>query len=593
MRQLPLTILLIIAAVCHAAEFGDISIERLPSMHTQQFIYNQYETNTYRVKNNGLQPATVTIRETDRSHSVSNDISYIRTRSLEVAPQTTALLTLYSPPLLATVHYGAVTCNIAINGKDIKLPFELAHPPATSGYEDTIIQDILMSPSLPYQNELNQLIFSYLNRHVQTINHMVASTAIEQWPTHVREYAGYDAIFISSTDKPKQETRQALDDYVRIGGKLVIIVPEDAPWPQQNGPEGLYHQRQLGYGKIHTVRPVTQQNKAYHTSIMQKITATSDGKVRADILDKESFFQKEQPLNALLNLLNNNSYKTNRIIPDSMLDFPKTEIPLFALFLVMIIFAVIIGPLNYWYLQRKGKQLLLVLTTPVISIVFCVIVFLFITFREGWQSHGAAVGFTLLDQTEHQATTYAKVIMNAAFRPSGGFRFSSDELLSFNQTDGTLEVLDEPGQVIAPSIMKTRVPFSYNICKTEPRREQLEITFNGKIATVVNGLGAEITDLLINSPDGAFAFKHDAPLPPGGSISIKGEVQNTPFHSNTATVCPPILPPEEIIKRLGTQSANTWLPTGYYFAKTKEPLFHSLGMTPDTLKATHVVIGRF
>ena len=61
-RQLLLTCLFIIAAI-HAADFKEISIERLPQWHDYAFIPGGYQSNTYRLQNKGDKPAAVTIRE--------------------------------------------------------------------------------------------------------------------------------------------------------------------------------------------------------------------------------------------------------------------------------------------------------------------------------------------------------------------------------------------------------------------------------------------------------------------------------------------------------------------------------------------------
>ncbi|MCR4575393.1 MAG: hypothetical protein K5787_16660 [Lentisphaeria bacterium] len=584
MRHFLLIILFI--AACHAADFGDVSIERLPMLVDDNIGNGQYDTHTYRLKNNGAKPVAITIREISQFRGNS----YYRMRSIELAPMTTAHLTLYSPTMMTDGRYGSNSgvCQIAINGKNMKLPPELEDLTIHIGYSHNFFS--ILSSSAVSSNLENMLRNSetiYFGHAGKSINVLPTTFSCEQWPTHVREYACFPMILISSTDKIKPELRHALDDYVRLGGILAIIVPETAPWPMDDIPETpKCHLRRLGLGKIITCRPWKQENKAFVENITQKIE-------EANYNDKQSIIKKEDvshKLPALMGLMKEMSeslsIRNNQpVIPDTLLHLKVTELPMFLLLCVMIIFAVIIGPLNYWYLQKKGKQLLLILTTPAISILFCLIVFLFITFREGWQSHGSVYGFTLLDQTEHQATTFARVVMNAALRPSGGFRFSADELISFNQEEGNIDVLDEPGQIIAPSIMKTRVPLDYNIKITEPRREQLEITFHEGMATVVNGLGAEILSLTVHAPDGNI-YILNSNLPPGGSATLS-QKDFVPIEKRPASFTF-----EQMTEFLNKQK-NLLPPAGYYWATLKEPLFYSKGMEPDTLDATHYVIGRF
>ncbi|MBO7534660.1 MAG: hypothetical protein J6T46_11780, partial [Victivallales bacterium] len=487
MRQLFLTILLLITtAICHAADFKEITIERLPQLY-DAYIPGGYQSNTYRLQNKGDKPANVTIRE---SVTYSNSINYARTRSMVLAPMTTAYLSLYSPQfqketsLKRTPHYYLrdASCSIDINGKRQELPNELLHLPAANGYSGNLLLG-LVSPSLPLNDYKTLLGFIHEHDIVK-----LAASPVEQWPSHVREYTGLSSIWISSEDKITPEVRQAFNDFVHLGGTLITIVPPEAQWPLPDVPEPKdCHVRNIGYGRIITVRPITMQDRAALTPLIQRLNAVD--RTRRNYIFNEQERNRYPALESLRHFSFRRSELKDINIPAIFLETPPHTIPLFKLFLVMAVFAVIIGPLNYWYLQRKGKQLLLIFTTPAISIVFCLFVFLFITFYEGWRSHGAACGFTMLDQTEHRADTFAQVVMDAALRPSGGFTFSADDLVTFKDY-GTINVLDAPGQTIASSVMKPRVPVTYSVSRTELRRDQLDLVFNGDKATVTNGLGA-------------------------------------------------------------------------------------------------------
>ena len=584
-RQLLLTCLFIVAAI-HAADFKEISIERLPQWHDYAFIPGGYQSNTYRLQNKGDKPAAVTIRE----HVVySNSIDYTRTRSMALAPMTTAYLSLYSPQFVQdtsprhTPHYYLrdTTCSIDINGKRQELPDELFHMQAPAGYSSNLIFGIV-SPSLPLNDYKTLLGFIHEHDMVK-----LAASPVEQWPTHVREYTGLTTIWISSEDKITPEVRQALDDFVHLGGTLITIVPPEAPWPLTNVPEQAKgHVGNVGFGRVVTLRPVSRQNKTAVQPLIQRLNAVDRTK-RYTV-----FTEQEKSRYPALEPLKHFSLRRPEIkeinIPANFLETPPHTIPLFTLFLVMAVFGVIIGPLNYWYLQRKGKQLLLIFTTPVISIVFCLLVFLFITFYEGWRSHGAACGFTMLDQTEHRADTFARVVMDAALRPSGGFTFSADDLVTFKD-NGSIDVLDAPGQTIASSVMKPRVPLKYSVSRTELRREQLDIVFNGDKATVTNGLGAAVASLVILSHDN-FLFNYDQPVQPGETVTLHGSPRANPPEPLTLPQIATTLFDETEEKIPYTA---TWLNKGQYLAKLDEPVFYSTGMKPDFFHVTHFIIGKF
>ena len=584
MRKLLLTILFIIAT-SHAADFGDISIERLPRLHDSYVPYG-YLSNTYRLQNKGVKPATVAIREYV-TYSYSHN--YMRSRSMALAPMTTAYLSLYSPqfrdsPTVGFTHryFRDGNCEIFINGTRQVLPPELLHLEGTTSHADKSVL-CLVSPSLPLNEYRTLLGFTHGNDFLTG-----AVTPVEQWPTHVREYAGFSSVWLSSADRIKPEVSQALEDFVHLGGTLITIVPPEAPWPLADVPEpAKYDIRKVGFGRIAMLRPITRQNKTALQSIIQKLNAADSSTQNIIFNDQER--HRYPALASLQSLAILPSEIKGVSIPESTLKIPPHTIPLFMLFLVMVVFAVIIGPLNYWYLQRKGKQLLLIFTTPAISIVFCLFVFLFITFYEGWRSHGAACGFTILDQTKHRADTFAHIIMDAAIRPSGGFAFSADDLVSF-EGEGKIEVMDAPGQTIASSVMKPRVPLNYTVSRTEPHREQLDIVFNGDQATVTNGLGAEVRSLVILSHENII-FHHYQPIPPGGTVTLNGSdwSHSTPEARTLPQIASTLIEETE----WNASYTTPWLQKGQYVARVNEPLFYSIGMKPDVLNATHFIFGRF
>ena len=50
---------------------------------------------------------------------------------------------------------------------------------------------------------------------------------------------------------------------------------------------------------------------------------------------------------------------------------------------ILIVFSLLIGPVNYWFLWRKRQQVLLVLTAPLISAVFIVLLAGYVVAGEG------------------------------------------------------------------------------------------------------------------------------------------------------------------------------------------------------------------
>ena len=65
---------------------------------------------------------------------------------------------------------------------------------------------------------------------------------------------------------------------------------------------------------------------------------------------------------------------------------------------ILVLFSLLIGPVNFWFLWRRRQQVLLVLTAPLISVLFIVLLAGYVVAGEGFGVHGRAVTFTMLDQ---------------------------------------------------------------------------------------------------------------------------------------------------------------------------------------------------
>ena len=105
--------------------------------------------------------------------------------------------------------------------------------------------------------------------------------------------------------------------------------------------------------------------------------------------------------------------------------FPASDgVPARAYLSILIVFTLLIGPVNYWVLWRKRRQVLLVLTAPVISAVFILLLAGYVLAGEGLGVRGRAVTFTMLDQVA-EAGGHARRALSlyaAGMTPGGGLR---------------------------------------------------------------------------------------------------------------------------------------------------------------------------
>jgi hypothetical protein len=194
-------------------------------------------------------------------------------------------------------------------------------------------------------------------------------------------------------------------------------------------------------------------------------------------------------------------------------------IPARAYLSILIVFSLLIGPVNYWVLWRKRQQILLLLTAPVISGAFILLLAGYVVAGEGLGVHGRAMTFTMLDQVRKQASTRASVSLYAAgMTPAGGLRFARDLAVFPIGPEGTgsreRQLLDlTEAQRFSGGVIQARSPTNLETIGFRSARERLSFSRDAGGLSVVNGLGETVSVLLYR--DGGAIYSLDGALAPG------------------------------------------------------------------------------
>ncbi|WP_231943615.1 hypothetical protein [Aeoliella mucimassa] len=98
--------------------------------------------------------------------------------------------------------------------------------------------------------------------------------------------------------------------------------------------------------------------------------------------------------------------------------------PVISFQVLITLFVIAIGPLNYWLLRRAGRLHLMVVTVPAAAflVTACLLAYGFLA--DGFSTRMRAQSITLIDQQQDQATTWNRLSYYAAFAPSNGLAFS-------------------------------------------------------------------------------------------------------------------------------------------------------------------------
>lgn len=568
-------LVLLFASALFAEEFGPVSIERVPPM-VDNVGRNGYFITEFRVANRGAQPAEVRMRLYSRS-----GFGYSAERMLLLAPGAVRNVTLFWPPELPTWRHSYVepALGLIVNGKPQKN--SLLTGSGFSGWDNSIYGQVLVSGLVPMADL--QPYFSGVASYSRERKLTVSNIPVAQWGVRQRDYSSCDIIWISSEDRIPPEVERTLSNWVFAGGTLVVIVPPDAVWPE--GKELFGNQPQItryGWGSRVLMRPISAAEAKKKTEKTEKAEGP--------------FTEPEQkaPSTPGLNYLKQQVEESGtRGDPSeysqenyySLLHLPIPDVPLQLLFLVMAAFVLLIGPANFFILRKFRREPLILVTTPVISLVFCLLVIGFITVGEGWYSRARGLGVTLLDQDTKLAATRAMMAVYSPVPPRSGFEFDSDDVLRFSGA-GRLDLREDSSQRLSSGLIRPRLPLGYSIDRVSMQREHLKLTREKDGVGVVNGLGVRLASLLVVAPDG-WVYRSEEPIEPGARAVLR--------RSQSVKDCG--LDRSEIQKRLLNDKEKCrpggLIPYGYYLAFANEPVFWSPGFKPDQFEALHAVIGKF
>jgi hypothetical protein len=208
-------------------------------------------------------------------------------------------------------------------------------------------------------------------------------------------------------------------------------------------------------------------------------------------------------------------------------DYPivqNSHIPARSMMALMIVFAIVIGPLNMLVLRYKNRRIWMLWTVPTISFVTSMGVFAFAMFSDGIRPTIRTTQFTLLDEGAHRATTLAWLGVFCPLTPGGGMEFDAQTEVTPMMSpmeSGSERTIDwTQNQHLTSGWVAARVPTYFMLRKSETRRERLTIEPGADAfhLTVVNGLGGEIKNVTVADKTGRLFS--GGPIPAGGRATL-------------------------------------------------------------------------
>ncbi len=502
---LALLALLVAPALAPAAVYGDVEVTTTREPRgTALHGYAEFE---FLVVNRSPQ-ATREVRVTYPKSSYSYGGDHIRavSRTVSVEAGKSVRVVIAYPERIDLRGNGV---GVTIDGREQDDPVQIGSGPGSRGYSSGSYRGsgsgsqmlALYSKSVDtrFPDWVSQTQ-GQLGRSSSGGETVRADQAVEQWSTNWLGYTRYDGVVVTADDLRAMpaEVRNAIGQYVECGGSLLVL-GRDPPLP--------------GPWKLQPAPPLPKPLPRFATpALLRSVSVASPGFGYCVATDRTDL--TELPEVVLIPALESwrdtaTPWQSVREPGDANRVFPVVDdvgVPVKGLLALMLVFAVVIGPVNLVVLARKKRKLWLFWTVPVISFFTCLTVIGYMAVTEGWQGRSRVEGFTVLDENSRRASSLGWTGFYTPLLPRGGLHFSPETEIAYQNgedrysysrrgSDSALTLDWTKDQHLSSGWLTPRVPAHFEMRKSELRRERMTIskTADGSLEAV-NGLGTDLTE---------------------------------------------------------------------------------------------------
>jgi hypothetical protein len=216
-----------------------------------------------------------------------------------------------------------------------------------------------------------------------------------------------------------RESQQKLDELFLHGAATAKEAPR-ASWQKQTinvVPEPLQNNNQTNYYDDDFVRATKQASPSNNNRPLN--SPGIDFPERAWFQGTLAVLPDEQYFDTVYAHLQN---ATSQPIPATPL--PKVGLPPITMFQILItLFVILIGPVNYFYFKKKKRLNWLLITVPVGALAITGLLLAYTLFKDGIGVRTWSQSYTVLDQIQKQASTRQQFCLFAGITPGDGLRY--------------------------------------------------------------------------------------------------------------------------------------------------------------------------
>jgi hypothetical protein len=200
-------------------------------------------------------------------------------------------------------------------------------------------------------------------------------------------------------------------------------------------------------------------------------------------------------------------------------------VPVYGFMALITVFAVLIGPVNYFYLRRKRLLWLLLVTVPAMALATSLLLLGYSVAAHGFSIRSRIRDLTVLDQKSHSAVTVSRLALFAGVAPARGMQFSPETAVYpvFPPTaePGAFTVDWTENQSLTSGWLLSRTRTQFLTIRHAEQRARVDVKpgRDGGLA-IVNGLPWELEAVLVADASGRLSSARN--VLPGATESLAG-----------------------------------------------------------------------
>ncbi len=271
------------------------------------------------------------------------------------------------------------------------------------------------------------------------------------------------------------------------------------------------------------------------------------------------------------------------------------DVPKRTLTLILILFALIVGPVQLHRLRSRPERTWnFLFFTPLVAIGFAALIVGFSIMSQGVTKRDAWTSVTWLHQDAHQASALfgRQIFAGTTFGgeprlPSGGLVLPAELDLRPDDPEVYHMVADRGG-ALAGAWLPARIPVTWRGAWSGSLRAALEVRPDGAAIRVTSGFDVSLAELHYCDASGKL-WRAEEALQPGASLLLvpAAEAEDFNLARSLSSMLPGMPPPSEAIAHFSAA-----LPRGCWRARAASaPWLPDCGVAARTVTAAHWVIG--